>query len=691
MRNFKSPINRSFALLCFETTHWQICWFISYYFTTPAQKDFIVRLAFMVILFVPFTYYHFIVQFLRVKKEILWSKVFYFISLIWLILIWTTKWFIVGYQQFWWGYYPKAGFLYLFYLGIAAIAIVRTLILLSRVNCDDSIPANIRNQNKFVLLAAWFYCFASIEYLIDYGVAIYPIGVFFILCSFTIIAYAILKYRLMDIRIAITRAGIFLVVYTFVLGIPFWIGYQTKTWAIPTSLAIILATIGPIVYRAIQKKAEGILLAKQKHYQKVLLDAAKGMALEHNLNRLLNLIVHVVKRAVKIEYAAIFIEEKERQRYCLRVVRDHHKVVDTFMIANTHVLIEIIRKKREAIRYEDIPKAERNILGLPMHLVVPSMIKERLLGFLVLGEKEDRTIYTEDDVGVFDVLSRQAALAIEHCIFLEEFRKAQEKLFQAEKLASIGGMADGVAHQIRNRLNSFAVAVGEQIYELKDFKERKAEFIEQNQDLKNTIEYVNKAAEHIDKEVQRTAKIIDGILNYARVEEKEIFFSEFSFKEIVENAVNLVSIKHQVAEIPVEVEIDKGGDIIYGVKAQVMESIYNIIDNAYEAIVEKERNNLSEGDRSAFKAFIRVKFSVRLNRSYIEIEDNGIGVKEENKAKIFAPFFTTKSSYISGTGIGMYVVKRMIEENHNGKIWFSSEYKKGTTFYIELPRKKAGK
>ncbi len=87
---------------------------------------------------------------------------------------------------------------------------------------------------------------------------------------------------------------------------------------------------------------------------------------------------------------------------------------------------------------------------------------------------------------------------------------------------------------------------------------------------------------------------------------------------------------------------------------------------------------------------MKMKLSQTEKAYHIEISDNGMGMKPEDKNKIFAPFFTTKSSYKSGTGIGMYVVKRMVEENHKGKISFSSEYGEGTKFSIELP-KKAGK
>ena len=82
---------------------------------------------------------------------------------------------------------------------------------------------------------------------------------------------------------------------------------------------------------------------------------------------------------------------------------------------------------------------------------------------------------------------------------------------------------------------------------------------------------------------------------------------------------------------------------------------------------------------------IEISLTKKEKTDVFKISDNGIGIKEENMAKIFIPFFTTKSSSKSGTGIGMYIVKRMVEENHNGKVWFESTYMHGTDIIIELP------
>jgi signal transduction histidine kinase len=126
---------------------------------------------------------------------------------------------------------------------------------------------------------------------------------------------------------------------------------------------------------------------------------------------------------------------------------------------------------------------------------------------------------------------------------------------------------------------------------------------------------------------------------------------------------------------------------IHGVKAQIMESIYNILDNAYEAILDKRNYRLTDEEKLTFTPLIKLKVSENERNWRLEISDNGIGVKEQDAKKIFAPFFTTKSSYKSGTGIGMYVVKTIVEENHHGKIWFESTYMQGTKFVIELPKK----
>ncbi|MCX5782720.1 MAG: ATP-binding protein [Elusimicrobia bacterium] len=523
------------------------------------------------------------------------------------------------------------------------------------------------------------------EFRID---SFYPAGNFGIVIYCVIVTYAILRYRLLDMRVAITRTGIFVILYAIVLGVPFYIGYITHSWILSTSFAAILATIGPIAYRVLQSRAENIILAEQRRYQKILIQAAEGMAREHDLKRLLNLIVHVVTRIVRIRFAAVFLYDQENKKYTLRAVRDHMKICIDLEIDEKTPFSEYIKKHRDPFLIEELPNGVGEMLKekCDANLVVPSFMNEQPLGFLLLGEKLNTKTYSQDDIGVFKLLSQQTSMAIANCIFMEESKRSQERIFAAEKLAAIGGMADGVAHQIRNRLNHFSVVAGDQQFEIEEFKAKYSNLLNQNEDLRKSLDYLLEGAKSITDNVKKSAIMIEGILNFAKVDEKAKLFSEFSLKKVVDTSIEVVKTKHQLADFPLISDYGKN-DKIYGVEVQIRECIYNVLDNAYEAIREKIENYLKEEAAiKSFKPEISLKFFQKANSYVIEISDNGIGIKEENKHKIFSPFFTTKPSVKSGTGIGMYVVKRMIEENHHGRAHFESKYGIGTKIFIEVPK-----
>ena len=116
--------------------------------------------------------------------------------------------------------------------------------------------------------------------------------------------------------------------------------------------------------------------------------------------------------------------------------------------------------------------------------------------------------------------------------------------------------------------------------------------------------------------------------------------------------------------------------------AQLEEVFFNFIDNANDAIAERKQT-FQEGN---YRGKITISASPKTdNIMEIIVEDNGIGVKDEDIKKIFTPFFTTKISSRKGTGLGLYVIRRIINEVHKGKIQFESRYKTGTKFIVELP------
>ena len=200
----------------------------------------------------------------------------------------------------------------------------------------------------------------------------------------------------MDIRVAITRTGVFLAVYTLVLGLPFAVAIWFKPmlismigaqwWIFPLGLMAILATVGPFVYIYIRRKAEARLLREQKKYQDTLKQASVGMTRIRNLRKLLSLIAHIVTRSVKISFAAIYLYHKEANAYVLEVSRDRGiKFIPQIGMDNP--LLAWLLEKKEPLVYEEIKReleenATTEIRNLEAHMrllhaavVIPASLK----------------------------------------------------------------------------------------------------------------------------------------------------------------------------------------------------------------------------------------------------------------------------------------------------------------------------
>lgn len=693
-KNKRSLTNRLFFVLTLVTSFWALGISVVVTVNNKQLALFLAHFFHFGVIFIPILYTHFILSLLNInlieKKVIRFSYalgIFFSFSNL-------TNFFIKDVRsipEFNFNFFIQPGYLYLpflvmFFL-LPGYAFIKSLLVFR-----NSVGVK-RNQIKYIIMAS---CFAfvggSSTYFPAYNINIYPYANFLVPVYPMILAYAITHYRLMDIRVAFTRAGIFLVVYTIVLSMPFIVLHRTGSGLIATSLAVIFATLGPLIYRFLQKKAESVILNQQRHYQRILLQAAMGMVTEHNLEKLSKLIVFILIRTIKLNFATIFINEKGSDYYESKAMRSK-TVMEACSISFSldHSFVCYLKKNHDPFFFEEMPVQIRESFdsSLNVSMIIPVFSGNALLGFVLLGEKTNTQAYTKEDINVFKILSRQAALAIENCIFFKESQESQERIFAAEKLASIGGMADGVAHQIKNRLNQFSLASGELKNEIDNFNTKYPELIKKDPELKRIFDYLTKISLSLIENVKRTDNIIKGILDFSKVENKENFFNKFSLKEVTDLAASLLMIKHEVGQLPIIIDLGKD-DVIYGIKSQIIEAVYNMLDNAYEATKEMQVQ-LSKKEQEQFLPFSpKVEFSLThtQDRYLIKISDNGIGIKEEDKHKIFAPFFTTKSSYKSGSGIGAYVVKRIIEENHKGKIWFVSTYMKGTSFFIELPEGK---
>lgn len=696
--------NKAFMFLCIVAGFWGAG---GYQFSTALSREEAFRgwqLAYIGCILTSPAYYHFVYGFLKLKK--LFYKILlylnYALASFFLFLVFFYRNIFLGdlkfvFDQFYWTDWLKfkSPLWLFFYISFNWILLTYSFLLLVRAYFYAT--GILRNQLKYCIfgsLVAWVG--AHGDYLLNFRSDIYPYCNFLIAIYPAIWAYAIVRYRLMDISIAITKTSIFVAVYSLILGFPLLVIYYLQNelvswlgvswWIVPFLCSTVLATLGPFLYIYFDKKAEETLLKEQRNYQNILKGASAGMIRIRNLDVLLKLIVYVITKIVRIKYALIYLLSQEGSYYALKAFRGMNIKIGAInydspliwqLVKDKEPLVteEIAMKLKDEPENGALEKLVKQLIALNAALVVPSFVEDRLIGILVLGEKRSRALYSQDDLAVFSVLANQAALAIENAQFYEEIKRTQESLFQAEKMATIGTMADGLSHQINNRFHALSLIAGDSLDVIKtyDCSQCSEETKQILNDLKNSLE-------RIQANVLQGGEVVKGLLKYSRPGQGG--FEMVSFKDVLDGAVEMVSYKIKLGEIDLIRDIPSGLPHFNANIIQLQEVFFNLIDNAYDAIKERQ-TILNEED---YRGRIEISVMADQGALHINVQDNGIGIKSDDKRKVFTPFFTTKATSRKGTGLGLYVIQKIIA-SHNGQIRINSVYRSGTCFTVSLPIK----
>lgn len=232
---------------------------------------------------------------------------------------------------------------------------------------------------------------------------------------------------------------------------------------------------------------------------------------------------------------------------------------------------------------------------------------------------------------------------------ITKIKQLQRELREKENLALIGEVVSSIAHSLSNPLN---IISGNADYLLMNKKPDDEGY----QELKTIVE-----------EATRITKSLRSILNFSRPIKTELVKTNLNeiIKEVVNNNKMLINGKN----IKIEIKLENHLPAIYADKAQVYEAISNILINAVQAIDDK--------------GIIRLTTNYDDKFVNAEITDNGTGIPNDIIDKIFKPFYSSKS-YGKGTGLGLALTKRIMDE-HKGKIKVKSEIKKGTVFTLSFP------
>ena len=702
LKNRTSKVNLSFAVFGIFIFIWLICFSVAYRIDNLVLKLFWFKLGYIGIIFIPISFYTFIFFLMQRNKDRFIVFFNYIIGVIFLVLNFSKYPLVIGHYKYPWGYYTNTftpiHMVFLFFF-ISLFVSSNTLMAISLIKKRKSLNQILYTRIKYALFGSIVGSFGGLDFIGAYGVDFPPIGFIFMFLYPIIFGYAIVKYRFMDVTVAVTRTSIFVAVYSLVLGIPFVAAYSLRSyferflgnnwWIAPLVLSTFLATTGPFIYLYIQRRAEDRLLRQQRRYQQTLRRASAGMTRIRDLKKLLNLIVHVVTRTVRLEHSAIYLYYSNDDKFFLNAFRDKRKNRPPDTVESKSELIEILKQEQEPIVYEEIKQRaqdfddpilfsiQKQLESLDAAVVVPSLVEEELIGFIVLGEKISGQVYSQDDLSVFSVLANQSALAIENAKFYEDIKETQTQLIQAEKMATVGTMADGLSHQINNRFHALGMIAADAMDALNTLNGKASP-----DELQKVFHELRHALERVKENVKQGGEVVHSLLKYSRA--GEAGFEGIDLNVLVDSSLDMAKYKVKLSQIDLIRDYPKDLPKIKGNLTQLQEVFFNLIDNAYDAIVQK-RDEIKDPN---YRGNVTIQAVSKDSKIEIRFIDNGMGVKDAENKKLFTPFFTTKTSSKKGTGLGLYVIRKIIVDNHKGRISFSSEYKTGTMFIIELPKSK---
>lgn len=563
----------------------------------------------------------------------------------------------------------------------------------------NTLSGKRKEQLRFLMLALMVaFIGACIHFIVAYrnNIENIPHNIFTGL-SAMLVFYSIYKYEYLNIKMVFLKITVFVGMYFIGLGIPLYVVFMYKNWSLAFGILFIFSVIIPLLINYLQMKAEKLLFAQQNTYQQLLSKTSEEIVCKFELQEVCHIVISLIMEMIKVKFISIFVYDRDKMQYvCLD--SSGQKTNTSIKFDTDDDVVTFIMTKPKSFVLDAIEEQNKQIFDIiagDVSVIVPIKLKEKLIGFVVVGKKQDDVIYSKKELEIFDTISNQTAVAIQNVWFIQSSVKQQEKLVKTEKLAAVGGMTDGLAHQIKNRLNNFSLIGSSMSLEFDLLKKSFDNFSSKKEFIKFFDGNCAKFPQEISDNVEQTLKLLQNILGFAKPKENNLEFETFSLKQMLQQVEQLVKLKHSKyrfllsLNIPVE-------DNIYAIKSQIQEVLFNFIDNAVEATIAKKeylkRNNIEKLNK--YKPEIKFSLNNFSDKWQMVIEDNGIGIKQEDKIKLFSAFFTTKTSSLSGSGsnsgsgIGIYIAKRMIVEAHNGTVIFESEYGKWTSFIITLPKTK---
>ncbi len=677
----------AFFLFCMSSTLWLFT--IGFVYSSPdpqtALRWYKLFTFFGVINLTPNLYLFAVAVSGLLRQQLKWVILTYAVTYGIYFLALTTNQFITTPHRYYWGYYPHYEPLNYLFLLTFAIVFFANQYHLKLAYLREQAPIK-KHQIRLIKLSLLF----GLTAFVDFGakvliLPIYPTGFISMFILTSLLAYSIIRYKAFDIETVIHKTILWVSSF-FIITIPIFAFYRLCFPFMKESVLLQMAfgvtsfIIFTVYLRVIQPKIDHLFQRRKANLEEISNRFIGDLVHLKGFENLIRMIEKTVTNALYPQWVDIFIYDGKKKNYHAANREDASD-----RISHLHEGDEFLKwlKKSNRIVYREFVEidpayalikdaASRYFNTTNAMVAIPLVLNERLLGIINLDKKANLKRYSAVEFHFLTTLKNQSAIAISNSLIYQDIEEqvkertkelveVQKQLIQAEKLATVGTLSGGVAHEINNPLTAILTNV-QMLLALSDEKDAKMD---------------RESLELIEEATQRCRDIVKKLMAYAKKPLESDKISVTDLSTVLKKTIVFIGYQLEQDSIKIVVEAKDGSYPVLGNQNELEQVLTNLILNARDAI--KEAKKIGN---------VYVNFSKEEGQIKLKIKDEGVGISKETIPKIFDPFFTTKDVG-KGLGLGLSICQSIIEK-YKGKIMVESELGKGSVFTVQLPEYSMG-
>lgn len=698
-KNKSNPLSKLFSLFSFVLSWWLLSSAGLLLACKSNDENIAIlwdRIVYFGVVYIPTLILHLTIIFTKKVKQKKLLMGSYFLSVFFSIFVWTD-YFIYGLFYFSWGCHTIAGPLHHFFVVAFSFNIILSFINLFSKLRDSNITSKEKFQAKNMIIALALFSFGGAGLLPAYGIDISPAFQLSGVVVVVLVAYYIVRYSFLDMKFVLRRSSVYLLSVSAVIllatGLKFIFSIFFSESGLLNELIIIFAAIFyfPYIKDFFSYISNKYFFSSLYNTQEVIARFSERLSTILDIEKLLEAVASEINKTFYPKSFSIFLfNEKDSMYYSAFNAGSSFVKRQVFdLLANplkkyldeTNVLLLEELKERNLDDYNYIQKT---FLNNDIKLVVPLTIKDRSVGLFLMGEKESGEDFNNEDIQLLQILTTQSAFALDNSLKYEEaknfnillereveaavmdLRKANEELRKLDTAKS--DFISIASHQLRTPLTVIKGYI--------------SMILEGN--FGKLPDTSRESIEKIYDSNERLIKLVEQLLSISRIESGKIKyeFEKTNLSEIVLEVMESVRYGAIKKGLDLSYSQPKGFDPIVKIDStKIRQVITSLIDNSIKY------TNKTENKRG----FILIRIEDLKKKEMIRfiLEDNGMGIKEEDKGNLFKKFSRGADMSIvhtEGTGLGLYVAKQVIEA-HRGAIYAESRGRDmGTKIYFDLPK-----